>query len=161
MTAESSRWDPDWDPDRDSGAVRLGRGTLGWPPIERKSGRFGGVSLYDPSGIPARLGAEPGSRGLEGRPPGRLIALVLSGPPAGGYHDVEPKITPPAPGEAHTLGRGNLFFQHEATLAGLRPTSAETRSDDGEPWLDETALYHLRRSEVELLFVPDRHALPS
>ena len=96
------------DPRRDPGAARLGRGFLLWPAIERKSGRFGAVSLYDPSGNPTRLGQTPCGGAEATRPEpgsrGRLVAFVVSGPPAGGYHDVEPKITPPAPGEAYRLG---------------------------------------------------------
>jgi hypothetical protein len=129
--------------------IEVGQGRLSWSPDERRTGRYGMVTL---KGLATDrcLEPDPELAGLRGS----LVAQVVQAAEA---DDAAPEEWLAGQGERITLGFGTVVVEpvwYYVAGIGLRP-------DDGrdENWLDPDALsraHHQR--EVRLWFVPEAWA---
>lgn len=115
-----------------------------WNGSERRSDRYGAVSLWNDKG------GKNFTRELEGKY-GKLIAKVLKTRKSDHLGDFARGIFPTTPtkGEMITLGEGTLFFeaQGDVDTVGLKPKDGR-KSD----WLDPKALYRVHQQTVKLYF---------
>lgn len=125
--------------------IVLGTGVLGWNGHERRSDRYGYISLFL---SPDSDKAVSLSRRLAGY--GKLVAKVLEIRKSYHIGDLFRGIFPETPevGEEITLGEGWLSFTGP-TVVGLKPD--DKRETD---WLNPRSLYRLHQQTVELYFIP-------
>ena len=141
--------------------IMLGRGRLNWPGSERRSDRYGLVTLLSPppdgtqrgGPMPVYGATLPWAVALPVGRRGRLIAVAVETRESEHIGDLFRGIGPTTPdvGEEIVLGAGEVFAQEiEGLYVGLRP-------DDGRDsdWLDPRALYRAHDQTVDLFFEPE------
>ena len=134
--------------------ILLGTGALDWNRDERKSDRYGTVSLFLTMEHDVPLNLQP-SYEWQGKR-GCLLAIVRENHRSSHVGDRARGFFPPQEplplGTELTLGEGVLFIEQEDGMAvGLAP-------DDGrlKDWLDPNVLYQLHSQTVDLFFSPAR-----
>jgi len=123
--------------------IVLGQGRLSWNAEERRTDRYGTVTLYDNDDEPISL-----KQVREGRK-GCLIATVTEPKVSGHIGDMFRNIRqehPPKKDDEVVLGIGKIFYMEDSRV-GLEPV--EKRDSD---WLDPHQLYKVHDSIVVLCF---------
>lgn len=144
--------------------ILLGRGVLNWPSSERRSDRYGLISLSPKSG--GYLGAndiEPESEASEysaiesgkyAEQKGTMLATVLETRQSGHIGDFFRGIFPVTPkvGDEIELGSGTLFYQSTEYGDG----GVGVKPDDGRDsdWMNPRNLYRCHDQTVALWFLP-------
>jgi hypothetical protein len=134
----------------------IGYGILGWLGSERRSDRYGTVSLFDGDSNDKKLIAKPiihleEIKKLVGKK-GKLEVEVLHTRQSTHIGDLFRGFSPSTPkkGQRLTLGEGKLFTElvEGINTVGLRP-------DDGRDsdWLQPEQLYKAHEQTVNLYFV--------
>lgn len=131
---------------RPAGAATLGRGALSWNPQERKSDRYGEVSLYVDSGT-VKLTPPPSAVGRTSVLTATVFATHPPSPLGDLFHKVGPSV--PTVGERVILGSGALELREQALVAAVTPLDNRPRFR-----LDMHALYRVAHNEVELWWEP-------
>lgn len=124
----------------------IGTGILNWPAAERRSDRYGVVTLYIDTDSENSINLKKDFDGFLGI----LKAKVLSTRDSEHIGDLARGILPSTPnvGDIIELGRGHLFF---TTNNGVGLYPEDNRSTD---WLDPNQLYKVHSQTVELFFEP-------
>lgn len=133
------------------GAIKIGMGALSWNANERRSDRYGSVSLFDVPGPDGRV--LPLAKDVAGK--GILFAHVTATCKSWHIGDLFRGIFPSQPdvGDLIVLGDpGDLFFEmrNDIRSVGIRPIV-----DRDSDWLNPHALYRLHDQTVELYFLPE------
>ncbi len=140
----------------DTGTLWRAEGWLSWPPGERRTDRYGLVSLF--AWRPTITDDTPpldltgvGGTALPAGVSTRLVATVLESAQSDHVGDLFRGIYPPKGGTpvgtVLVLGEGEPFVERDqyGTYLGLRPTDG--RKTD---WLDPQVLYRLHGQRVRL-----------
>lgn len=135
----------------------IGIGQLSWWPRERRSDRYGAVSLFENASprvdnTAIRLSVMPIMRAR-----GRLLATVLETRESEHIGDLFRGLAPGGAevGRTYELGRGTLFATREDDVEAVGVEPDDGRTVD---WLDPTILYTLHQQTVRLVFEPDAKA---
>lgn len=147
----------------DAKTVVLGQGVLGWPPIERQSGRYGTVLLINLGTLHLNPDAAVSFATAPVDTYGCLVAVVLAARPSRYRGDTARGFATatPAVGETITLGVGTLFTETMVIEAfgvvGNTVNRVGVRPDDGREidWLNPGALHRAHDQIVRLEWRPD------
>lgn len=130
--------------------IFLGKGVFGWSPDERRTDRYGSVSLWEKGESEGAIDVPAGIVGTRGS----LEAVVEI--PQESYHigDIARGFSPSLPlaGDRVVLGYGTAFvnWRYGQPHIGLEPDD-----DRDTDWLNPQVLYRIVHSIVSLYFVPE------
>lgn len=139
-------------------AILIGTGALTWDGVERRTDRYGTVTVHD-----SNADNEPITNNshlkfdlieqLKGKS-GQLIAEILETRKSTHIGDMFRRIYPSTPdkGDIIELGDGRLFVRSYswANCIGLEPNDGRLKD-----WLDPVALYRCHEQTVNIYFVPN------
>jgi hypothetical protein len=144
--------------------ILLGRGVLNWPGSERRSDRYGLITLSARSGgylgsgeekdEPARIHDALRSDVCVGRV-GTLVAVILETRKSGHIGDFFRGIFPSTPnvGDEFELGTGKLFYSDPGYDSGELAVGVKPEEPRDSDWMDPRQLYKCHDQTVELRFV--------
>jgi hypothetical protein len=140
--------------------ITLGRGHLSWPAGERRSDRYGTVTLFEVGRY--REPYPPSVLKIDGLPverhaklKARVVEQHRSDHIGDFFRGIRPPAEPPPCDSVWTLGEGRVFLDPHADMPGVGLVPDDRRDND---WLDPHVLYTLHSQVVDLWLEVDGDA---